>query len=636
MPDADPLALFTRFTGIDGPVISPRGDRVAWTEVTFDDTTDRANHRIMLKAITGGAARAFTTGTYANAPAFSPDNRQLAYIANRGQGSRLCIANLDGGEPRELDVGRSPTSPSWSPDGRHIAFLRSVEETTNSEPAWAPAVIRDIYFHADGGGLLGTRRTHVFVLDVVTGKTLQVTRGDWHDANPVWVNDECLVFISNRAKDRWNQFRRTALWITRIDGRKLRRLTPEAGLVDRIAVTAAGDVVYTGRKDGGRSGDHRHILKVATKGKPVIETLLASPDLTPSHIGLRGSGLSVSRDGTRVWFLAGDSGTVPVWELETRTGRVGRRIGGDFQVTGFAESRGTLVYARNWSSELTSIHVQEGKSRPRRLARFDEDLRLALPPVRTGRIRYRSSDGQWAHMFVLKPPGFRPGRRYPLWITIHGGPHAMHPALDNPLLYQIQAALGYVVMLPNPRGSISYGETYMQACQRDWGGGDYEDIMAGVDWLLDKGWVDHKRLYVEGYSYGGIMTAWIVGHTNRFRAAVIGAPVVDQVSNFGTDDEPHFSVESLGGTPQQVPDEYRIRSALTYVDKVRTPVQLQHYEGDLRCPIGQSMQFYMALRFLGREVEFVRYPGGSHVGRTPLQWRDMSVRIHDWWQRHQD
>ena len=152
--------------------------------------------------------------------------------------------------------------------------------------------------------------------------------------------------------------------------------------------------------------------------------------------------------------------------------------------------------------------------------------------------------------------------------------------------------------------------------------------------LVDDGVVDPDQLFVEGYSYGGIMTSWIVGHTNRFRAAVVGAPVTDQVSNFGTDDEPHFTVESLGGTPQEVPEVYRERSSLTYVDHVTTPVQLQHFEGDLRCPIGQSMQYYMALRFANKDVEFVRYPGGSHTGRTPLQWQDMTRRMHAWFKAH--
>ncbi len=172
------------------------------------------------------------------------------------------------------------------------------------------------------------------------------------------------------------------------------------------------------------------------------------------------------------------------------------------------------------------------------------------------------------------------------------------------------------------------------ACVEDWGGADYRDLMAGVDRMVERGSADPARLYVGGYSYGGYMSSWIVGQTNRFRAAAVGAPITNLISSFGNDDIPHVNIDELGGTPFSVPDEYVKRSPLTYLKNVKTPVLLQHWEGDRRCPIGQSEEFFVGLKVLGKKVEFVRYPGGSHAGRSPSQDVDSTQRMLDWFARH--
>jgi dipeptidyl aminopeptidase/acylaminoacyl peptidase len=209
----------------------------------------------------------------------------------------------------------------------------------------------------------------------------------------------------------------------------------------------------------------------------------------------------------------------------------------------------------------------------------------------------------------------------------------MHPN-EFPIAAEAMAAQGFVVIMPNPRGSTGYGEQFALACVRDWGGKDYEDLMAGVDELVRRGVADPERLFVGGYSYGGYMSSWVVGHTDRFRAAAIGAPVTNAVSMFGEGDIPHFDIFELGGAPWDDPEEYRFRSPVTYLPKVTTPVLLLHWEGDLRCPIGQSEEVFQGLKVLGKEVEFVRYPGGSHGGRTPSQAVDQIKRTLDWYTSH--
>jgi dipeptidyl aminopeptidase/acylaminoacyl peptidase len=193
-----------------------------------------------------------------------------------------------------------------------------------------------------------------------------------------------------------------------------------------------------------------------------------------------------------------------------------------------------------------------------------------------------------------------------------------------------------VVLLPNPRGSQSYGEDFAAACVRDWGGKDYEDIMTGVAVLVRRGVADPERLTVQGYSYGGFMTTWTVGHTDRFRAGIIGAPAADEVSMFGTTDIPRFAVHEIGGTPWDNPEAYARHSPTTYLPNVKTPVLLIHHEGDLRCPIGQSEEIFQGLKMLGKEVEFVRYPGGFHTYMThaPSQRVDADQRTLDWFAAH--
>jgi dipeptidyl aminopeptidase/acylaminoacyl peptidase len=201
-------------------------------------------------------------------------------------------------------------------------------------------------------------------------------------------------------------------------------------------------------------------------------------------------------------------------------------------------------------------------------------------------------------------------------------------------LYQALAAAGYVVILPNPRGSHGYGEEHASACVGDWGGADFEDLMGAVDHLVETGVADPRRLYVAGYSYGGFMSSWAVGHTDRFAAACVSAPVADLASLWGTTDVPHFAEHELEALPWERPDVYAQRSPVSYLSNVTTPVQLFHWEGDLRCPIGQTDEVFQGLRRLGREVVMVRYPGGFHIARSPSQMVDYLTRHLDWFNRH--
>jgi dipeptidyl aminopeptidase/acylaminoacyl peptidase len=329
-----------------------------------------------------------------------------------------------------------------------------------------------------------------------------------------------------------------------------------------------------------------------------------------------------------------------IYRTGVQNGSVSKLLDGERQIEAFALSPDgkRIAFTAVWLTEPGELYATSlnGRARETNLSHANDELRKAVDIGGLKRLIYQAPDRLEIEAFVLYPPDYRSGRKYPLAVNVHGGPHSFHPGSRAWIEFHSLAAAGYVVLLPNPRGSTTYGEAFSEAVVRDWGGHDFEDIMAGVDMLIDQGVADPKRLYIGGYSYGGFMSTWAVGHTDRFRASVIGAPVSNQVSMFGTGDIPLFDMHEVGGTPLGEPDEYRARSPITYLANVNTPVLLLHHEGDLRCPIGQSEEIFHALKVLGKEVEFVRYPGGFHTYNThaPSQLIDHARRIVGWYDSH--
>jgi acylaminoacyl-peptidase len=335
-------------------------------------------------------------------------------------------------------------------------------------------------------------------------------------------------------------------------------------------------------------------------------------------------------------MLVEDRGAVTLHRA--RTGDRGSRevVVGDIQIDGFAARAGrrAVAFTATWPDRPSEIHVSTlAGAEPVQLTSLNADLLAEVELAPVTRSTIARPDGTEVEYFTILPTG-RASRALPLHVDVHGGPHAAWPAGRWLAVHQSIAAAGFAVLLPNPRGSTSYGQAFSSACVGDWGGGDLEDILACCDDLIDRGVADGGRMFVSGGSYGGFMTSWIVGHCDRFRAATALAAVVDQTSMALTSEIPDFSVFNMGGTPWSARSEYVKRSPLTYLPAATTPVLVVHWEGDLRVPIGQGEELYTALRLLGKEAELVRYPGGFHVLRTPSQGVDMARRILAWDQQH--
>ncbi len=633
--------------------LSPDGKRLAYA-VSWPDKESDETHSAIYVAATDGRSNAerFTQGTRDSAPRWSPDGRYVAFVSKRGEDEpQLFLAPLDGGDARQLTKAKFGVSqPAWSPEGKRVAYVaRTGKYTPPKERKGAaknaPRVIRSLRYRFDGVGYYDERRPHIFTIDVESGKETQVTDGDYEDGQPAWSPGGKLIgFVSDREPARFDRFWSSDIWVVPSAGGRPRKLTRSRGRSGSPAFSPDGRLIaFVGHEHGiAGSSKNSHLYVVPVTGGKAPASLSAPLDRSPlgELQSAGGATFAWSRDGKSIVFVIADRGGTAICRAGVANGSVSRLLAGDRQITSIAISPDgqRVFYSAIWPSTLPDVYAASlgGRSRERSLTHANDELSDATIITSAKRMRLRASDGLEIESFVLYPPGYRPGRRYPMTLLIHGGPHAQHP-MPVPgwlALYQALAAAGHVVLAPNPRGSAGYGESFTGACVRDWGGKDYEDLMTAVDVMVRRGIADPERLYVTGRSYGGFMSTWVVGHTDRFRAAVITATVSDLVSKFGTADITSWYPYEIGGVPWENPDEYRFRSPITYLQNVKTPVLLTHSEGDLRCPIGQSEEIFAALKVLGKKVEFVRYPGGFHGVRTPSQEVDQTKRVIAWFEKH--
>ena len=633
------------------PQVSPDGKQVAYIVTRPDREADETRMSVFIAPLDSRtpSARRFTQGNKDHSPRWSPDGRHLAFVSDRGEKNQLFVAPLDGGEARQLTKAKFGISnPSWSPNGKRIAYMARTgeyKETKERNPVEkaSPRVIRDLRYKLDGIGFFDERRTHIFVVDVETGEVRQITDGDWYDDQPTWSPDgKQIAFVSDREPKRHQRQWRSDIWILPASGGQARKITRSRGAAVSPAFSPDGrQIAFIGHEHGDAGGAKNIHLMVAPDAGDAPRSVSASLDRpVAGWPPAGGRTFEWTRDGRALVFIAGDRGTMAIYRAGVQNGSVTKVLDGERQIEAFALSPDgrRVAFTAVWLTEPGDLYTTSLNARAREtnLSHANDELRQTVDIGQLKRMTYPAPDGLEIEAFVLYPPTYHRGRKYPLAVNVHGGPHSFHPGSRAWIEFQSLAAAGYVVLLPNPRGSTTYGEAFSEAVVRDWGGRDFDDIMAGVDTLINKGIADPKQLYIGGYSYGGFMSTWAVGHTDRFRATVVGAPVSNQVSMFGTGDIPLFDMHEIGGTPLEEPGEYRARSPITFLANVKTPVLLLHHEGDLRCPIGQSEEIFHALKTLGKEVEFVRYPGGFHTYNThaPSQLIDHARRIVGWYDSH--
>jgi dipeptidyl aminopeptidase/acylaminoacyl peptidase len=619
---------------VGAPSISPNGTTVVFTinawehpgargDTAKGDRHDMRSHLWLVPADGSRPPRQITFSERGETqPQWSPEGTRIAFLSARGAATadetprpQLYVLPLSGGEAEKVtDVKEGVGAFAWSPDGNQIAFL-SVDSLAKDEEARRKRRDDPQVFEGD------ERLTHLWVIDVATKKAKEVLHTKQYTVRgaPTWSSDGKRLAYLTSPTTLIRDERRAALIVDL-----------ESSNVSRIE--AGGDI--QGTPQWSPDGSTLAVAVLAQSHKAHADSMMER-ELRNSHLTLydvrSGKARDVSSaqfdnspgtpqwspDGKRIYFTTGDRAWSSVYVFDVASASY-RKLTSKQLVRGlsFTKDGARVAMLIEGPSEPAEVYVSDATfASPKRLTTTNPQLaNIALGESEV--VTWKSSDGQEVEGVLLKPVGYQPGRRYPLLVEPHGGPTGAHTAgfkanWGSP--GQFWAGQGWAVLYPNPRGSTNYGEKWMRGNIPDWGGGDYRDIMTGVDAMIQRGVADGDKLAVAGWSYGGYMTAWIVSQTTRFKAAMMGAGLSDLTSMYGTTDIPGYIGTFFNGMPtKETLDFYRERSAITTVDKVTTPLLIQHGGNDQRVPIGQPMEFFRALKDRGKIVELVFYPREGH------------------------
>jgi acylaminoacyl-peptidase len=635
------------------PQISPDGSSVVYVRTSMDIMSDRAVPNIWQLDANGRNHRPLLSGpgNYSS-PRWSPGGDRLAFVTGvPGRGAQLHVRWMDTGQTAVIsNVRQAPRAMSWSPDGRYLAFVMFVpddNEPLAKPPAapkgadWAPAakVIETMPYRFDGMGYLETGYDHIFIVSAEGGTPRQLTSGDFNHRGPLgWMPDgERIVFSANRLDDAEHHPVESELWVVTVADGELEQLTDRRGPDRGPAVSPDGKrIAYLGFDDkqlAWRSADV-YVMDVDTRE---TRNLTAGFDRDVDDVQWAGSSSRLlvryeDRGRTHIGRLAMNG---EVESLATDVG--GTSIGRPYNSGSFSVAdNGAFAYTAGRADRPADVAVGRSGRTSTRLTRLNDDLLGTKTLGRVEEISWTSSaDDLEIQGWLVYPPGFDAEKQYPLILEIHGGPHTAYgPHFSAEA--QLYAAAGYVVLYANPRGSTSYGEAFSLEIHHNYPGQDYDDLMSGVDAVIARGFIEENGLYVTGGSGGGVLTAWIVGKTDRFTAAVVAKPVINWTSFALTSDITHFvSRHWFPAMPWEDPDGYWERSPLSLVGNVSTPTALLTGEDDFRTPMAESEQFYQALKLRRVDTALIRIPEASHgIAARPSQLIAKVDNILAWFARY--
>jgi dipeptidyl aminopeptidase/acylaminoacyl peptidase len=645
------LDVFDLEWGLD-PQISPDGRQVLYTRLSMDVMKDVPLTNVWIVNADGSEHRPVLSGTaaYGNVT-WSPDGTRIAYTTAAGErGAELFVRWMDTGQTALLsNLPASPSSLSWSPDGESIAFrmLVAAEPASIAPPPprpegaeWAAPVkvIEKLPYRFDGAGYLEPGNTHVFVIPADGGTPRQLTSGDFNHNGPLsWSPDGTSILLAANRQELIDDPFESELWLVDVESAEMTQLTdkdgPDAG---GVFSPDGKTIAYLGVVDERRGYHNQHVylLDVASG-----ETRNLTPEFDRSVSEVRFAGAS-----NRLVVRYDDRGRTRLATLTT-AGRLAE-IAGDVGSASFGRpytsggfsvaDNGTIAYTRGMPTRPAEVAVLDRNGNAKTLTALNDDFFARRDAASVEEITWQSTVGDYdIQGWLVKPPNFDPEKSYPLILEIHGGPHTAYGPHFSPEI-QLYAAAGNLVLYTNPRGSTSYGFDFANEIHRNYPGQDYDDLMSGVDAVIARENVDESRLYVTGGSGGGVLSAWIVGKTDRFAAAVVQKPVINWTSFALTADlTPYFIKYWFDATPWEDPDEYWQRSPLSLVGNVTTPTMLYTGEQDFRTPMSESEQYYQALKFRGIDTALVRVPERSHnlVGR-PSHLIAKASNILGWFARY--
>lgn len=620
--------LFLDWEWVSLPQISPDGSQIAYTHRWTNKINDIFETDIWIMNADGSRKRFLARGSQ---PTWSPDGRRLAYVAmGQPSGAQIFVKWMDTGEETQLTrVERSPSGLQWSPDGRRIAFNMLVPAkagmTVNMPPRpegaqWVapPRVVDRLNYRADTQGFRPEGFSHIFIIPDTGGTPRQLTDGDFNHDDPQWMPDSQTIVFSAVRKPEAEYLRGgDDIYALSINGGPIRALTDRNGPDNNPEVSPDGRfIAYTGYDQNNNTYNVPKLYLMEASG--------ANKRLLSAELDREPASLIWAHDNSGIYFTTEDRGTNNLWFESIKGGAPTQITEGNHQLlTSSISEQGRATGVLSSPTEpgdVVTFTVALPSTRPvtelgdfrapHKLTAVNDDLLESRRLGQVEEIWYDSVGNKKIQGWIVKPPDFDPSKKYPLILYIHGGPHTMYGVGMN-FEFQNHAAEGYVVLYTNPRGSSGYGQEFGNAINNNYPGEDYNDLMNGVDEVIKRGYVDERNLFVCGGSGGGVLTTWIVGHTDRFAAAVAMKPVINWYSFVGTTDfsDWYYNFKKL---PWEDPEEHLRRSPITYVGNVKTPTMLMTGELDLRTPMEQTEQYYRALKLRKVDTLMVRITDEYH------------------------
>jgi dipeptidyl aminopeptidase/acylaminoacyl peptidase len=637
------IETFMEMESVGNPAVSPDGKQIIFTRTWVDKVADRYNSNLWIVDVEGKRLRELTPGNWRDSsPLWSPDGKKIAFISDRDGASQIHVMWLDTREVAQLThVENTPGSLSWSPDGKNLAFtmfipdekpILSVKLPRRPKGAkWAePAIIIDrLSWRSDGRGPLPKGNSHIFIIDAEVGGTpSQLTSGDYSHSGPEWsVDGKKIYFSAIRKPEPEYQQGDSEIYSVDIKTLEIKALTDRKGPDREPLVSPDGKwIAYTGYDDKDYTSHLSDIYLMDGAG--------GNKRLLAGELPNSPSDLIWAADSSGVYYLMAEKGESNA-NFAALDGKIKKITEGTQYLAGLSLSRSGQAAAVLSTFHRPGYLITFNLAKPsvfKPLVDLNQDVLAGVKLGEVDELWYKSADGWDIQGWLIKPAEFDPAKKYPLLLWIHGGPWAMYNVGFN-WEWQNFSASGYAVLYANPRGSTGYGQDFVNGIQYSYPGKDYDDLMAGVDAAILKGFIDKDNLFVCGGSGGGVLTAWIVGHTNRFRAAVSMRPVINWHSFVGTTDG-HMWYRQFKKYPWEDPTEYAVRSPLHYVANVTTPTMVMTGEADLRTPIGQSEEYYRALKMLKKETLLVRMPEEYHGWRRPSHRVLQQLYLREWFEKY--
>ena len=625
-----------RVRAVADPQLAPDGSWVAYTVTSADTAQDKNTTAVWMTSWDGARTVRLTTSKQGeNTPRWSPDRRWLAFLSSRDdEHTQLWLLDRQGGEGRKVTTLPSDVDDYvWAPDGKRMALV--VQDPDTSKPKTPPPIVIDRFqFKQDESGYLGKQRRHLYLLDVESGKTTLLTPGDYDELLPAWSPDgKALAFVSKRHRD----FDRDNNWdvyvVEATLGATPRQLTTFEGADADPDAQSRPAWSPDGRSIAYLQGGPPKLIYYAVQKLAVVPAAGGAPRLLTAALDRNVTKPAWSADGSAIYFLLEDDRAVALARVAAAGGTVERLVSGPRVVSGFTTGPdGKVAVLASTPLQPTEVFAVDGGTlRP--LTRQNDDWLSHVKLASVEPIGFRSPDGTSVNGFVVKPADFAAGKRYPTILRIHGGPVSQFQ-YEFDFQLQTLAGHGYVVVTANPRGSSGRGERYATAIYADWGNTDAQDVLAAIDYAVALGIADPARLGVGGWSYGGILTNYVIAQDKRFKAAVSGAGASNILAGYGTDQYVREYEAELGTPWTGTATWTKLSFPFLHADRIATPTLFLCGDKDFNVPLLNSEQMYQALRSLGVETELVIYPGQHHGINKPSYRRDRLERYLAWYDKH--